>query len=61
MHTNYAMMASSITPPANDEGAEVNEAVEVEGATVYVWGRLGLSYASLHRTVAASMAPIMEK
>ena len=55
------MMASNVTPLAEDEGAEVDGAVEARGAAVYVWGRLGLSRALLRRIVEASMAPIMEK
>ena len=61
MCTSYAMMASNVTPPTEDKGAEVDGAVEARGAAVYVWGRLGLSRALLRRTVEASMAPIMEK
>ena len=55
------MMASSVTPPAKDEGVEVDGAVEVEGVAVSVWGCLSLSCASLHRMVAASMAHITGK
>ena len=55
------MMASNVTPPTEDKGAEVDGAVEARGAAVYVWGRLGLSRALLRRIVEASMAPIMEK
>ena len=36
MHTSCAMMASSVTPPAEDEGAKVDGAVEARGATVFV-------------------------
>ena len=61
MHTSCAMMALSVTPSAEDEGAEVNGAVEAEGVAVYVWGSLGLSCASLHQTVAVFMAPITKK
>jgi len=46
MHTSYAMMASRVTPPIEDEGA-----VETRGVATSVWGRLGLSYASLCRMV----------
>ena len=56
MGTSCAMMASSVTPPTEDEGT-----VEVERAAVCVWGCLSLSCASLHRTVAVSMASITEK
>ena len=55
------MMASSVTPPADDEGVEVDRVVEVGGVAIYVWGYLGLSCATLRLTVTASMAPITEK
>ena len=55
------MMASSVTPPAKDEGAEVDGAVEVGGIAVCVWGYLDLSCAALRLTIAAYMAPIIEK
>ena len=55
------MMASSVTPPADDEGAEVDRVVEAGGAAIYVWGCLGLSCAAFRLTVAAFMAPITEK
>ena len=43
MRTSYAMMASSVTPPVEDEGAEVEGAVEVRGVAVSVWGCLSRS------------------
>ena len=55
------MMASKVTPPAEDEGAEVDGAVQVRGVTVFVQGHLGLSCAALRLTVAESMAPMAEK
>ena len=55
------MMASSVMPPIEDEGAEMDEAVEAGGVAIFVQGCLGLSYALLHRMVAASMAHITEK
>ena len=61
MRTSCAMIASKVTPPAEDEEAKVDEAVEARGVVVSVQGRLGLSYASLHLMVAASMAPITKK
>ena len=61
MRTSCAMMASSVTPPTDDEGAKMDGAVEVGGDAVYVWGHLDLSCASLHQMVAASMAPIKKK
>ena len=36
MHTTCAMMASRVTPPAEEEGAELDGIEEVEGATVSV-------------------------
>ena len=59
MHTSCAMMASSVTPPTEDEEVEVDEAVEAGGAVVCVWGYLSLNCAVLHRIVATSMAPYM--
>ena len=47
MRTSYAMMASSVTPPAEDEGAKVDGAVEDGRVVVSVRGRFGLSCASL--------------
>ena len=59
MRTSCAMMASSVTPPTEDEEVEVDGAVEVGGAAVCVWGYLSLNCAVLHRIVATSMAPYM--
>ena len=61
MRTSYAMMASSVTPPAEDEGAKVDGAVEVGGVVISIRGCLSLSCAALHRTIAASMAHITVK
>ena len=55
------MMASNVTPLAEDEGAEVDGAVEAEGVAVFFQGRLNLSYASLRRMVASSMTLIKVK
>ena len=55
------MMASSVTPPTDDEGAEVDGAVEAGGVTNSVRGRLGLSCVLLCLTVAASMTLITVK
>ena len=38
MRTSYAMIASSVTPPAEDEGEEVDGAVEARGAVMSVQG-----------------------
>ena len=61
MRWSCAMIASRVTPPKEEERAEVDRAEEVGGAAVCVWGYCDLRCASLHRTVAASMAPITEK
>ena len=55
------MMASSVAPPAEDEEAEVDEAVEARGVAISVRGRLGLSCALLRRMVVASMTLIIGK
>ena len=36
MHTSYAMMASSVTPPTEEEGEEMDGAVEAGGAALCV-------------------------
>ena len=36
MCTSYAMMASSVTPPVEEEGVEVDGAVEAGGVAVSV-------------------------
>ena len=61
MRTSCTMIALRVTPPAEDEEAKVDEAVEARGVVVSVRGRLGLSYASLHLTVVASIALITVK
>ena len=55
------MMALRVTPPAEEEGAEVEGKEEARGVAVSVRGCLGQSWASLHRKVAASMAHITKK
>ena len=61
MRCNCAMTASRVTPPADEEGADVEEAKEVGEVAVSVHGRFGRSWASLHLTVVASMSHIGEK
>ena len=61
MCTSCAIMASSVTPLVEDEGAEVDGAVDVGGAAICVWGCHDLNCAMLHQTVAASIAHIYEK
>ena len=36
MRTSYAMMASTVTPPEEDEGAKVDGVVEAGGVVVSV-------------------------
>ena len=61
MCTSCAMMALSVTPPTEDEGAKVDGEIDAGGAVVCVWGYLSLNCAMLHRTVAIAMAHIYEK
>ena len=61
MHTSYAMMALSVTPPTKDEGMEVDRVVEAGGAAVSVLGCLGRSCAALRQAVATSMAHLNVK
>ena len=56
MRISYAMMALSVTPPIEDEGAEVDGAVEAGGAIISIWGCPDQSCAMLRQTVAVSMA-----
>ena len=41
MRCNCAMTASRVTPPADEEGADVEEAEEVGEVAVSVHGRFG--------------------
>ena len=61
MHYSYAMITSRITPPVDEEGANVEGAEEVGGVAISVYGRFGRSWASLRLIVAMSMANIIEK
>ena len=56
-----AMMASSVTPPTKEEGAEVYGAVEAGGAAVFIQSCLDQSCTRLRLTRVASMAHIYEK
>ena len=56
MCTSYAMMASSVTPLAEDEGAEEDGVVEARRAAIPIRSCLDRSYVALCRTVVASMA-----
>ena len=55
------MMAFSVTPPAEEEGAEVDGAKWAGGVAVSVCGRFDRSWASLYRTDIALMASITVK
>ena len=61
MHCSCAMTVSKVTLPANEEGVDVDGVEEAKGADVFVCGHFGQSWASLHLTVAASMAHITIK
>ena len=61
MCKSCAMMALRVTPPAEDERAKVDGAVEAGGVVVSIQGRLGLSCASLCQMVAVFMALITMK
>ena len=61
MHCSYAMAASKVTLPVDEEGADVEGAKEVRGDTVFIHVHFGRSWASLHLIVATSMAHITEK
>ena len=41
MHLSCAMMASRVTPPAEEEGAEVDGVERAGGVTVSIRGRFG--------------------
>ena len=59
MGGSCAIIASSVTPPTKEEGAEVDRA---EGVRVAIdLDRLEHSYASLRLTIPASIAPMTEK
>ena len=58
MHTSYAIMSSKVTLPVEEEGTNVDEAVE---RGIAVLDRLKCSCASLHLMVAVSMAHITWK
>ena len=61
MSTSCAMMASRVTPPTEEEGAEMDGVEDVERVTVLVRGRFGQSWASLYLTVTVSMTHMVGK
>ena len=60
MHYSYTMTASRVTPPADEEGADVEGAEEAGGVAVFVCGSFGRSWALLRLVVVVSMAHIGE-
>ena len=61
MDCSCAMIASRVTPPVDEEGADVEEAEEAGRVTVSVRGRFSRSWASLRLTIAASMEHMTER
>ena len=61
MRCSYAMTASRVTPPANEEGVDEEGEEEAKGVTVSVHGSFDRSWALLRLMVVASMAHIGEK
>ena len=55
------MMASRVTPPLEEEGAEVEGMVEAGGSVISVPGRFGRSWTSFRQTNAALIAPMTVK
>ena len=43
MHSSYAMMTSRVTPPAEEEGVEVDGVEQARGVVVLVRGRFSQS------------------
>ena len=61
MQCSCTMTASRVTPLADEEGADVEGAEEAGRVVVSFRGHFDKSWASLHLTVAASMAYMTEK
>ena len=61
MRYSCTMTALRVTPPTDEEGANVEEAKEAGRVTVAVCGHFGRSWASLNLMVATSMAHITAK
>ena len=57
LHHDY----SRVTPPTEEEGADVDGVEEARGVAVSVRGRFGRSWALLCLTDASLMAPMIEK
>ena len=58
MRCSCAMTASRVTPPADEEGVDVEGAKEAGGVVVPVCGRFGRRWALLCLMVAVFMAHI---
>ena len=54
MRTSYVMMSLRVTPPIEEEGADVDGAIEARG--IAVLDHLEHSYTSLRLTIAKAMA-----
>ena len=61
MRISYAMMALRVTPPAEEEGAEVDGVEEAGGVAILVHGRFGRSWTLLHLTATMSIVHMIEK
>ena len=61
MRSSCAMMALRVTPPVEEQGAEVDGVEEAKGVAILVRGRFGQSWASLRLTDVPLMAPMMVK
>ena len=55
------MTTSRVTPPADEEGADVEGAEEAGGVAVSIHGNFSRSWASLRLTIATFMAHMTEK
>ena len=61
MHSSCTMMASSITPPLEEEGAEVDGMEGAKGVAVSAHSRINQSWALLCQTDGALMTLMTEK
>ena len=55
------MMALRVTPPAEEEGAEVDGVEEAGGVAILVHGHFGRSWTLLHLTATMSIVHMIEK
>ena len=61
MCCSCVMTTSRVTPPADEEGADVEGAEEAGGVAVSIHGNFSRSWASLRLTIATFMAHMTEK